>query len=149
MDTSTQEIREIAFGSANYESATAMRDRILRRPLGLAFSLVDLEKEHAYRHFGLFESNTLIATVMVVPRSPGSLQVRQMAVASDRQGQGIGKRLLSAVEQQLRSEGARHLVLHARDLAIGFYERLGYIPVGAPFIEVGIPHQQMEKSLDA
>jgi predicted GNAT family N-acyltransferase len=39
------------------------------------------------------------------------------------------------------------MVVHARDVAVGFYERLGYQSVGEPFVEIGLPHQTMEKEL--
>ncbi|MFK7851496.1 MAG: GNAT family N-acetyltransferase [Akkermansiaceae bacterium] len=141
------EIREIVFASSEYDDYTALRDRILRQPLGLEFSEVDLDKEQTYRHFGLFEGENIFATVMIVPYTDDSCQVRQMAVDFDRQGKSVGRILLTAVEKQLYSDGIKQVFLHSRDVAIGFYERLGYIPVGERFLEVGLPHQKMEKRL--
>jgi predicted GNAT family N-acyltransferase len=37
--------------------------------------------------------------------------------------------------------------MHARDTAIGFYEKLGYKVKGDGFIEVNVPHHVMEKEL--
>ena len=39
------------------------------------------------------------------------------------------------------------MTLHARQVAVPFYERLGYSIVGEPFEEVSIPHFKMEKGL--
>ena len=37
--------------------------------------------------------------------------------------------------------------MHARETAVGFYEKLGYKVVGDKFTEVTIPHYVMEKKL--
>ena len=140
-------IREIAFGRTDYAAATALRDRVLRQPLGLKFSEVDLAKEPAYRHFGLFSGSEILATVMLVPREDGWWQVRQMAVAPAHQGTGLGRTLLLAAEKAAHRDGVTQLYLHARQHAIGFYARLGYVEAGERFTEVGIEHARMEKRL--
>jgi predicted GNAT family N-acyltransferase len=35
--------------------------------------------------------------------------------------------------------------LHARIVAVGFYEKMGYVRQGELFTEVGIPHVLMQK----
>jgi predicted GNAT family N-acyltransferase len=47
--------------------------------------------------------------------------------------------LVDIAEQQ----GAHEVVLHAQCSAQGFYERLGFVPRGELFEEVGIPHVEM------
>jgi predicted GNAT family N-acyltransferase len=37
--------------------------------------------------------------------------------------------------------------MHARQTAVGFYQKLGYSITGEPFEEVTIPHYIMEKAL--
>ena len=71
-----------------------------------------------------------------------------MAVEPDRQGTGLGTRLVEALEEELVRRGFREVTLHARDTAVGFYARLGYAPVGPPYVEVGIPHQNMRRPLE-
>ena len=61
------------------------------------------------------------------------------------QKKGIGLELVRFCEEALRGKGASGIVLHARKTAQGFYEKAGYTPVGEAFLEVGIPHQAMEK----
>jgi hypothetical protein len=39
------------------------------------------------------------------------------------------------------------MILHARETAVPFYERLRYSPVGDVFQEVTLPHRLMEKRL--
>ena len=70
-----------------------------------------------------------------------------MAIEPARQGTGLGTRLVRALEEELAARGFREVTLHARDTAVGFYARLGYHPVGPPYVEVGIPHQNMRREL--
>ena len=141
-------LTEIEFGSGRYREMLVLRDEMLRKPIGLQHSEADLEKEPGYRHFGLLQEDRLIACLMVVPHGKDLVQIRQMAVWDSLQKQGHGRRIMEGVEEILRSEDAiTRIFLNARKTAVGFYSRLGYVVVGEPFIEVGIPHLRMEKAL--
>jgi predicted GNAT family N-acyltransferase len=138
--------RKIVFKSKSYEAECALRDEVLRRPLGLSLYDEELSGEGAQLHFGLFDSgNKLRACVIAVPVSAQEVKLRQMAVKADCQGQGLGRRLLHGLEKFIEKQGVAVFGLHARQSAIGFYEKSGYVVTGGEFIEVGIPHVRMEK----
>lgn len=140
------DFREIRFGSDEYQQACALRNAVLRQPLGLNLYNEDLQQEKDQSHFGLFDhDNQLIACVIAVHHGNGKAKLRQMAVKAGYEGRGIGSRLLRALEARLARQGVVRLSLHARISAAGFYEKLGYVRSGAPFVEVGIPHILMEK----
>lgn len=148
--------RLVEFGveEALYGEALALRDAVLRRPLGLAFPEDIAEGERDHRHFALVwegkegGKERVLACLMVVSHSDERLQIRQMAVAEADQGRGHGRHLMLAVEQLVREGGFRGcLFLHARATAVSFYARLGYNVVGAPFEEVGLIHRLMEKEV--
>ena len=82
-----------------------------------------------------------------VPAAPREARLRRMAVARHFQGRGHGRRIIEEVERALAARGFTQLVLHVRNPVVPFYEKLGYRVVGAEFIEVTIPHVQMEKTL--
>ena len=135
---------EIEFGSEPYRQELLLRDAILRKPIGLKLP-ERMDDEAACRHFGLIRDGELLACLIAVPLEPGTVRIRQMAVQSGLQGTGLGRRLMLESEAILKSDGVREFILHARATAIGFYEKLGYRPVGNRFTEVGIPHVLMEK----
>lgn len=58
-----------------------------------------------------------------------------LAVLPDFEGQGVGKKLLSNVVDQLQRNGANSIWLaadsNASVRAHGFYRRLGWLPTGA------------------
>jgi predicted GNAT family N-acyltransferase len=76
-----------------------------------------------------------------------TVKLRQMAVQNNLQGKGIGASIMSFAETVARDKGFKKLTMHARDTAIGFYEKFDYKVNGESFIEVNVPHHIMEKRL--
>ncbi len=138
---------EIQWQSSLYEDEIKLRDQLLRAPLGLVFSEEDLQQESKQFHFGILDQSTLIACVVIVPLSPADAKLRQMAVAATHQRQGVGSNLIHNIESELQRRKFRMIELNARDVAVGFYEKLGYRKQGEEFIEVTIPHWKMIKPI--
>lgn len=140
-------VREIGYGSADYEEAVRLRDRVLRRPLGLSFSPDELAKEGGSRHFAAFEAGRLVGCLILVPLAPSELKMRQVAVSPEAQGRGVGTLLIAAAEEFGAQNGFEWMKLSARETAVPFYLGLGYELVGEAYIEVTIPHRAMQKRL--
>ena len=140
--------REFAHGSDDYRAACALRQAVLRAPLGLDLFAEDLAAERGQWHFGLFDdAGVLVTCASALPLSPTRAKIRQMAVHPAHQRRGCGRQLLCAVQEALARRGFTQVTLHARRSVEGFYARLGYTSTGAPFTEVGLPHIAMEKPL--
>ncbi len=141
-------LREVAYGTPAYDATVALRDAVLRRPLGLVFTPEQLAAEADEIHLaGFADDGAVRACVVLVPKPDGVMKLRQMAVHPDHQRQGLGARLVAFAEQVARARGARRMVLNARDAAIGFYAGLGYAVEGEGFVEVTLPHHTMVKDL--
>jgi GNAT superfamily N-acetyltransferase len=71
-----------------------------------------------------------------------------MAILPEHQGKSIGKWLLTALENTLKSNGVERIWCNARTSAAPFYRRLRYVSEGSEFEipEVG-PHWRMVKTL--
>jgi predicted GNAT family N-acyltransferase len=141
------DFRLVAHGSSEYDRTLDLRMRVLRAPLGLVFDAKDLAREAGDLHLAAFDSGRLIACLVLTPQTGSAIKMRQVAVEPDRQGSGIGRRLVEGSEEVAREHGYREMVLNARDSAVPFYLHLGYQLVGEPFIEVTIPHRRMRKLL--
>jgi ribosomal protein S18 acetylase RimI-like enzyme len=140
-------ICEVAHGSPEYGATVALRSAILREPLGLRFSTQELEAESDSRHVACYRGGRLAGCLVLVPSTGGDVRMRQVAVAPDVQRQGIGTALVEYAEALVRRLGYRRMILHARQSAVAFYERLHYSKIGERFEEVTIPHWAMEKRL--
>jgi predicted GNAT family N-acyltransferase len=75
-------------------------------------------------------------------------KMRQVAVKPELQSMGIGSGLVRFSEEWSKQQGLLSIVMHARKEAVPFYERMGYEVRGKEFLEVGIPHFKMEKTLN-
>ncbi|TWI72273.1 acetyltransferase (GNAT) family protein [Desulfobotulus alkaliphilus] len=143
------EFFQMDFGSDAYAIACDLRHEILRKPIGLSLYEEDLGQEKNHLHFGLRDARQkLLACVIAVPLSKSEARIRQMAVAPRQQGQGCGRYLLLEMENLLAEKGFTRLSMHARSSAEGFYAKLGYLPVGRVFMEVGLPHLPMVKNIE-
>ncbi len=134
-------------GSTEYRQMVKLRDDILRKPLGLGFSPQELEGEKDNMLIAAFEDEDMLGCCMLVEENPQTVRLRQMAVLNDLQGKGIGRALMNFAENLARDHGYKTLSMHARQNAIGFYEKMGYKISSDEFTEVTIPHFVMEKRL--
>lgn len=142
-----QSISQVAHGSPGYWATVDLRNAILRKPLGLQFSKEELEAEATSHHIACYRCERLVGCLVLRPLGSGDIRMRQVAVVPELQGYGIGKALVEFAEALARKMGCRRMILHARDMAVAFYEKLGYAKVGDQFEEVTIPHWAMEKRL--
>ncbi len=140
-------IRPVEFGSPEYAATIELRRAVLRIPLGLDFEPSQLAAEGSDTHLALLEGEEVWACLVLTPKDPLTLKMRQVAVRGDLQGRGLGRKLVEASELWARENGFHVIVLNARETAVAFYLAQGYHLEGEPFEEVGIPHRAMRKVL--
>jgi len=145
---SAAQLRWIPFDSVERAALIELRREILRRPLGLDFTPQQLDAEADQLHLGAWDGPRAVGCLLLAAREGGVVQMRQVAVAADAQGRGIGRLLVREAEAESRRRGWTRMILHARDAAIPFYLKLGYAAEGEPYVEVGIPHRTMAKWLE-
>jgi len=76
-------------------------------------------------------------------------KIGRMAVLASHRGRGLGALVLQALEQEGVARGVRRSRLSAQLHARGFYERCGYKAFGDVYDDVGIPHIDMEREINA
>jgi predicted GNAT family N-acyltransferase len=140
-------LKQIDHGSKEYKQMIALRMEILRKPLGLSFSDDELAKEKEDILIGAFDEEKILACCLLTKIDNTTIKLRQMAVQNNLQGKGIGASMMSFAETVARDKGYKKLMMHARNTAIGFYEKFDFKVKGNEFIEVNVPHHVMEKKL--
>jgi ribosomal protein S18 acetylase RimI-like enzyme len=131
----------------SYPGELELRFRVLREPLGHTREQVKFPFEGESLHLVALEGSAVVGCVLFHPETPTGGRLFQMAVKADQQGTGLGRRLVEELERELQQRGFTEVHLHARAPVVGFYERLGYRVYGDPFVEVGIEHRLMQRSL--
>ncbi len=140
-------IKVIDHGSEDYQKMVDLRMEILRKPLGLSFTDIDLEKEKQDILIGAFEDDELLACCVLTKIGEDTCKLRQMAVRNKIQRTGLGAAMMNYAEQLAKDAGYKKMVMNARKTAKGFYEKLGYEIKGDEFVEVTLPHFYMQKNI--
>ena len=141
------ELQIIEHGSDLYQKMVELRTEILRKPLGLVYTEAQLAAEKSDLLLVATETDQVIGCCILTPLENKQIQLRQMAVANNQQGKGIGAEIVIFAEKTAIEKGFKTLILHARKHAVGFYQKLGYQAFGDEYEEVGIPHFSMRKEL--
>jgi predicted GNAT family N-acyltransferase len=154
----TFECKQVEFGSAAQRQCIVVRDNELRKPLGMSIynDVPAIDTEGNQWHFACVDESsdeaqpTIAASLVLVPNleEPTHIKLRQMAVPTAFHGKGFGRKLLTFAEDTARAKGFTLIYCNARKTALDFYIKCGWQLVdGVEFLEVGIPHLRMQKSL--
>ncbi len=136
----------IDFATPEYDETVALRYEVLRKPLGLEYSVEQLSKEWADVHLACYNtSSALVGCLILTKVDDKILKMRQVAVCFSCQGKGVGRKMVEASEAYASLNGFEKIELNARATAIPFYLSLDYQSEGDVFVEVGIEHKKMIK----
>ncbi len=125
-----------------------LRYRILREPWQQPRGSERNEGDATALHFALFEGEKMLGVGRLDQQSEGVSQIRFMAVENEHQGKSIGKELMLNMEQIALERGDHLVVLHAREIALDFYKKLGYSLIEKSHNLFGqIQHYLMEKKI--
>ena len=133
---------------AEWEAYYDLRYRVMREPLGKERGSERNEGDSTGIHFALFEDGTILGIARLDKVDDQICQVRFVAIESHLQGKGLGNQLMIAVEEHGAQIGYSKMILHARDYALSFYEKLGYQLIGPSYKLFDVlQHYEMEKLL--
>lgn len=122
------QIEKVDLSSNYYNQSLILREKILRKPLGLVISQEQIENEKKvnYFHFTAKLHNKVISALTMRINS-NNIQTCQIATDIDFRGQGIGKKLLEFGEQYVSSLIERdEFIVFSRIDSLLFYEKCNY-----------------------
>jgi predicted GNAT family N-acyltransferase len=134
--------------SEEWEQYYDLRFKVLREPWGQLKGSEVLTDEDKANHAMVFdsESGQVLGVARMQTNSPTQGQVRCVAVSTEAQGKGVGKLLMSYLENLAIEKGCEEIVLDARENAVKFYLSIGYEIIGDSYLLFGvIPHFKMRK----
>ena len=143
----TMALKQIDHGSTEYLKMVNLRDNVLRRPLGLTFDHDELMAEKNDILIACMDDEEVLGCCILAKVDNLTVRLRQMAVPDNLHGRGIGASIINFAENIARDKGYKIMTMHARDTAIGFYEKFGFQIKGNQFREVNLPHHVMDKIL--
>jgi len=110
-----------------FERYYQFRWKMLRQPWQqpLGSEQDSLEQQSVHRMMVNHEQQ-VVAVGRLHKVSERQAQIRYMAVDNDYQGQGLGKKIIQALEAEACRQGLTSITLNARESAVSFYENSGY-----------------------
>lgn len=105
-------------------------------------------EDKSFHVMAVDDDNSVIAIGRIHFLNDTAAQIRYMAVSENKQKQGIGQQLLHALEQYAIHNQRKYIHLHARESAIGFYQKQGYQLIEKSHLLFStIQHYKMLKTL--
>lgn len=102
----------------------------------------------ACRHFLATDGRSPIGAARWRMYDSQTAKLQRIAVLAPYRGRGIGRLLIQAMEEDIRSQGVPAVILDAQTQAEPFYRKLGYETISPmPFLDAGIWHVRMRKQL--
>ena len=100
------------------------------------------------KYIVLTDEDFPVATCRFYPLGESSAMIGRVVVLPEYRGKGLGARAIGEAEKWLRELGITGAVVESRDVAVGFYEKLGYAVTDAGIIRGDtFDCIRMEKSL--
>jgi predicted GNAT family N-acyltransferase len=89
-----------------------------------------------------------VATGRLILGADAHAKIGRMAVLRSYRRQGVGSAVLIRLMELARERGVREVSLAGQLHAIPFYERFGFVARGDVFVEAGIEHRMMDRSVE-
>lgn len=136
---------EIATYDVDLPDLRAVRHQVFVEEQGVPEEIELDELDPKCRHvLARDEAGRPIGTGRLTPQG----RIGRLAVLPEWRGKGVGEALLQALVDEARSRGHAMVELNAQVDAVGFYEKNAFEPVGKEFVEAGIVHRTMRRTLD-
>lgn len=82
----------------------------------------------------LLDEEFPVATCRIYELDSNSVMIGRVVVLPEYRNQGLGSYVIQEAELWIREQGYKTVVLESRDVAVGFYKKLGYAVVSDQII---------------
>ena len=124
-----------------------VREEVFQKGQGIAREIDFDENDNDCIQIVAMEDKEPIGTVRLRKIEENVSKVERLAVLVDFRKNGVGKEIMLEAVKIAKSENIKKLVLNSQMSAKVFYDKLGFIPEGEVFEEVGIPHIKMSLTI--
>ena len=135
--------------SVEYPKELMLRWEVLRKPLGMSpgSEINSKKEEEESLHLIALDGKEVVGCVLFHPEKEKEGKLFQMAVSEEYRGRGFGRKLIIALEKELKSRHFDAIYLQVREEVLKFYIKMGYAPDEAIEMKLGIPHRTVRKKL--
>ncbi|WP_101843506.1 GNAT family N-acetyltransferase [Halobacillus sp. Marseille-P3879] len=128
------------------KDAFSVREEVFIKEQNVSFDDEHDEYDETATHIvGYVDGKPLMAARLRFVDQYGKFE--RICVVKSYRGQSLGKQVIAYMETVTKDAGYQKAKLNAQTHAEGFYKSLGYRTVSEEFMDAGIPHVTMTKSL--
>lgn len=141
---------KIASTNQQLNSILKLRYEVLRKPWSQTIDSATDQLEHkSINAFIQNNKGVFIACGRLQENENKIGQIRFMAVDQNYQGKGLGKLIITSLEEKAKELKLNKIQLQARENAVSFYKNNGYVMIEKTFLLWDqIQHFLMEKQID-
>ena len=141
---------KIASTNQQLNSILKLRYEVLRKPWSQTIDSASDQLEHkSINAFIQNNKGVFIACGRLQENENKIGQIRFMAVDQNYQGKGLGKLIITSLEEKAKELKLNKIQLQARENAVSFYKNNGYVMIEKTFLLWDqIQHFLMEKQID-
>lgn len=128
-------------------AAFAVRTQVFVEEQGVPEDLEWDGNDSEALHMVVKEGDKVIGTARVLFLADNQAKLERMAILKPFRRRGIGRRIISFMNEELRNRQVKQITLHAQYAVVAFYESCGFEASGSLFWEAGIKHIKMQRQL--
>ena len=99
-------------------------------------------------HIVIYDGTAALGTCSVFfDEALGCYHTGRIAVLKEHRGKGLGRLLVTEAEKVAKSKGGKDIYIGGQVRVSDFYVKLGYTPYGEVYMDEGVPHIGLNKSL--
>ena len=138
------------FEDKNYQKCVEIRKRVFVEGQNVPLDL-ELDGDEQAFHFLIELDQIPVATSRYRPYK-GTFKIERVATLENYRCRGLAQGLMLSMLEDIKDRyhsefinktAAPFPILHAQESVISFYQKRGWIPYSAPFLEADIRHQKM------
>ncbi len=140
-------VYKLATSERELKEAFEVRKKVFVEEQGISEHLELDGHDSEALHTVVKDGKRVIGTVRVLFLATNQAKLERMAILKPFRRQGVGRGILSFLNEELRNRQITQIVLHAQYPVVAFYKSCGFVESGSPFFEAGIKHIKMQRRL--
>ncbi len=137
---------EIGRDSALFHKAEKIRMKVFVEEQGFAAEIEVDEKDETAFHVVAYAGDKPVGAARFFEEH-GGYHVGRVAVLPEYRGKGVGRFIMTEIENFAENSGIGELMLSAQTRAADFYLKCGFSEYGEVYLEEGCPHIEMRKNV--
>lgn len=138
---------KLVASNRDLKEAFEVRKKVFTEEQGIPEDLEFDNHDREALHMVVKDGERVIGTARVLFLAANRAKIERMAILRPFRHRGIGRRIISFLNEELKNRHVEEAVLHAQYSVVAFYKSCGFEELGLPFWEVGIKHIKMQKRL--